>query len=67
MVRYENECVSCRDIGMSCMGDTCPNRRVAHFYCDKCHEEDGELYYFGDEELCIDCLLKNFEMVTADE
>lgn len=55
MKRYENECVCCTDIGLRCMGSSCPNRKVPHWYCDECGEE-SDLYYYDDQELCIDCI-----------
>lgn len=52
MVKYENECVCC---DLPCMGTSCPNRNVPHYYCDDCGEEDT-LYEFDGEELCINCI-----------
>lgn len=60
-VTFENECVGCPpEIG--CAGDTCPNRRVAHYFCDKCDAEVsiGELYDVDGEDLCEDCLKERF-------
>ena len=61
MLEYENECVSC---GLPCLGSSCPNRNVPHFYCDKCGEET-ELYHFDGEELCIDCITEMLEKVEG--
>lgn len=66
MKKIENECVDCKDIGLHCLGDICPNRNIVRFYCDRCHEEE-KLYHYEDEELCEDCLLKNFEVVEGSE
>ena len=58
----ENECLNCPpEIG--CMGDTCPNKNVARFYCDECGEEEI-LYCYDGEELCQDCLLRRFDKVN---
>ena len=58
----ENECLNCPpEIG--CMGDTCPNKNVARFYCDECGEEEM-LYCYDGEELCQDCLLRRFDKVN---
>lgn len=66
MVRYENECVGCRDLGLPCLGSTCPNRNVPHFECDKCREEfsPDELYDVDGEELCADCILKGYQTIA---
>jgi hypothetical protein len=57
----ENECVGCPK-EMGCMGSSCPNLNVPHFYCDDCGEET-QLYYYEDKELCIDCIEKSLEKV----
>lgn len=67
MKRIEDECVGCASLGLPCYGSTCPNRNVVRFYCDKCKEESYPLYYYDGEELCTDCLLKNFEIVEGSE
>lgn len=58
----ENECVGCRDLGLPCMGSSCPNRNVVRFYCDKCKEE-SDLYHYDGQELCIDCIIEKLEKV----
>ena len=60
-VTFENECVGCPpEIG--CLGDSCPNRKVAHYFCDKCDAEVSleDLYEVDDEDLCEDCLKEKF-------
>lgn len=64
MKKIENECVGCKDSGLPCIGNSCPYRNVIRFYCDRCGNED-KLYYYDHEELCIDCLLENFEIVEG--
>lgn len=62
MKTIENECLDCpKEIG--CLGSTCPNRNVPHYYCDECKEEET-LYHFEGEELCIYCIEKRLEEVT---
>ena len=61
MQKIENECVSC---GLPCIGRSCPNINVIRYYCDHCGNED-KLYYYDSEELCEECLLKNFEVVEG--
>lgn len=63
MIRYENECVGCPS-GIGCFGSSCPNRKVPHYYCDKCHREEV-IYDFDNEELCIDCIEKKLDKVEA--
>lgn len=62
MIKYENDCVGCPD-GVPCMGSTCPNRNVPHFYCDDCENED-DLYEFDGEQLCADCILARLKKVN---
>ena len=63
MIKYEDECVGCPP-NMGCMGDACKYRNVKHLYCDKCEEECEELYLYDKEELCEDCLKKQFKTIT---
>lgn len=65
MIKIENECVDCPpDIG--CLGSSCPYMNVPRFYCDQCNCEE-ELYWFEDEQLCIDCIIEKLEKVEYDE
>lgn len=57
MKQYENDCVGCE----VCVG--CGRKRTLHIYCDKCGAEDT-IYYFDDEELCIDCIEDKLEKVS---
>lgn len=52
MVRYENDCVDC---GLPCLGESCPNRNVPHYYCDVCGDET-QLYEYEGQQLCIVCI-----------
>lgn len=52
MITYENDCVGC---GLPCLGNSCPHRNVAHYYCDECGDET-EIYHFEEEQLCIECI-----------
>ena len=65
MKRLENECVGCPP-ELGCLGESCPNRNVPHFYCDKCKEEEV-LYEFEDGEYCIDCIAKMLTVVEGSE
>lgn len=64
MVVYENECCDCAVPGYPCRGSACPLRHVPHYYCDECGDET-ELYEYDGEQLCIDCIEKRLEPVTA--
>lgn len=56
MLKYENECVNCpSDIG--CISEGCPYRKVKHFYCDCCGEDDAK-YRIDDYDLCEPCATK---------
>lgn len=64
MIVYENECCGCAVPSYPCLGDSCKNRHVPHYYCDKCGQEFDELYDFdGDAQLCAECLLENFDKI----
>lgn len=62
MITYEDECVGCHT-ELGCMGSACPYWNVKHLYCDKCEDDVEKLYKYGGEEICEDCLLKEFEVV----
>ena len=66
MIKFENECIDCVSSGLSCIGEGCPNRRVARFYCDSCKQE-ATIYHFDTRELCIDCIEKELCEVTEYE
>lgn len=66
MIKYEDECVGCSDMGLPCRGSSCPNRSVKRLYCDKCGEESDRLYIFDGEQLCGECLLGMFDVAEED-
>lgn len=67
MKRTENECVGCTELGIPCMGSSCPNRHVTRWYCDMCGDESDVLYDYDDKELCEYCVLKVLPKVDMDE
>lgn len=70
MKKYEDECLGCTTLGLRCQGDTCVNRNVVRYYCDRCkwEYEPEELYVTDDdEELCTDCLLSDYKTVKEME
>lgn len=66
MKEITNECVDCTSVGLHCLGRSCPNRNVVHYYCDECGYE-GKLYHYGDRELCEDCLLEEVDVVEGSD
>lgn len=62
MIKKENECVDC---GLPCLGSSCPNRNVIRIYCDKCGEE-GKVYHYDGEHLCITCIEDTLEEVEPE-
>ena len=54
MVKIENHCVGCTDLGLHCLGSSCNNRNIEVYYCDKCGEElpYDEVYEVDGEHLC---------------
>lgn len=66
MRKLEDECVGCKDLGLHCFGDSCPNKDVPHFYCDECGDETT-LYDTEYGELCADCLLEKFHKIDGSE
>jgi hypothetical protein len=63
MKTVENECVNC---GLPCLGSSCPNRNVIHFYCDECGEEEV-LYDFDGDELCIECIKEKLQVIEGSD
>lgn len=63
MIEYEDECVDCPP-NMGCLGNSCPNRNVPHFYCDECDDETT-LYEFNGRQLCINCIVNELEEVKG--
>ena len=63
MIVIDNECVDC---GLPCLYAACPYYKVIRFFCDECDEEVEDLYWFGTEQLCSDCVLKQLEKVEFE-
>lgn len=61
MVKYENHCTGCSDLGLPCIGRSCPNTRVPMMYCDnsRCiaHSTGADrLFVVDGSQLCMDCI-----------
>lgn len=63
MITYEDLCVNCTSMGLSCQGNFCPNRNVRTLICDSCGKAFDELYKLDGEELCAECVLDGLEVV----
>ena len=63
MVQTENECVDC---GLPCIYESCPYWAVRRYYCDDCGEEE-DLYWYEDEQLCIDCIAERLKRVECND
>lgn len=67
MIKTEDECAGCRDMGMPCRGIGCRNRSVKRLYCDECGEDSDRLYICGGAELCRDCLLDLYDFIEEGD
>ena len=65
MIKFINECVGCPP-ERGCLGESCPNRNVADLICDECGCEPDELYVYGNEHLCVDCLKECLDVINYD-
>lgn len=63
-----DECCDCATESYPCIGSSCSNRNVVRYYCDRCKEEFEleELYQYFEEEVCAECILKDFKKVEAE-
>ena len=57
----------CCECGLPCLHEACKYYRVVRYICDRCEEEQDDLYYFGTSELCIDCIQELLERVEYDD
>ena len=64
MIITENECVDC---GLPCLYESCPYWAVTRFYCDECDNEAYPLYWYDNEQLCLDCIEERLERVEYNE
>ena len=63
MIRFENECVGCE---WPCIYEACPYWAVARTYCDEC-EEENQLYWWDEQQLCLGCIEARLERVEIDD
>lgn len=47
---------------------SCPERESVELICDFCGNDEVEkLYWYGDSQICEDCLLAEFDEVEVDQ
>lgn len=63
MIETRSECYGCAVPAYPCLGNSCPLQNQKVYICDDCKDEVDELYEFGSEELCIDCIIKRLKVV----
>lgn len=66
MIAIESDCVDC-PAEMGCLYEACPYYRVVRYYCDRCGSEDDVLYWWGNEQLCLDCVVNDLEEVEPND
>lgn len=66
MIRYENQCCDCATESYPCRGSECSLRHVPILICDSCGDESEDLYEYGNEQLCRDCVLEKLERVKIE-
>lgn len=66
MIVIGSDCVDCpKELG--CIFSACPYYKVVRFVCDECNEESDDLYWFGSDQLCPECALKQLEKVEFED
>jgi hypothetical protein len=65
LVAYENQCCDCATESYPCIGNNCSMRHVRVLICDECKDEVDRLYVnpITNEQVCLDCLLKDIETI----
>jgi hypothetical protein len=72
MIEYRDNCVGCHP-EKGCKGNSCENRNVETWICDRCHEEvdRGDLWEYDGynlcEECCVEKLFEGLERVRVGE
>ena len=67
MIGYRDNCVGCFSVGLSCLGDSCPNKHVPYIECDKCGEEVDEVYDIDGEHVCNECLMSIYPVIRVND
>lgn len=60
MKRTENNCLGCKELGLPCLGNSCPNKTSEITYCDRCDRSVAEYHITGNDycESCAEEYLK---------
>lgn len=66
MKKIIDNCVGCTDIGLQCIGKSCPNKAYLSSVCDSC-EREVKLYKYNGGEYCSECILDELEEVEYEE
>ena len=64
MKKRVNTCLGCKDVGLPCMGKSCPNRMSYVEFCDEC-EEQATVYIDG-RAYCMKCANELMDNSFAD-
>lgn len=69
MRKLVDNCVGCMDLGLHCIGRSCPNRKIYVEFCDEC--DDKADCFLDGKALCEDCakeyLAESFEDLSFKE
>ena len=57
-IKYENYCSDCETCS-----PYCNRKHVPVWYCDRCGEENVDLFDYDGQELCEECVLKALPMI----
>ena len=64
MIIRESDCCDC---GLPCIGFSCKYFETIRCVCDNCQSDMEDLYWWEDEQLCIDCIIEQLEKVEIYE
>lgn len=69
MRKLVDNCVGCTDLGLPCMGSSCPNRKTYVEFCDEC--DNHASYFIDGQAYCEDCakeyLTESFRDLSVKE
>ena len=60
MIKVESDCYDC---GLPCLYESCPHYKVVRCICDQCGSEEDVLYWWDEQQLCLDCIELELERV----
>lgn len=65
MTKVESHCVGCKDMGLPCLGNSCPNKTAEVTYCDRCDRSVAECHFEG-FDYCKDCAEEKLVELFSD-